>query len=185
MVLIAVAGGALQRRVLELQRVMAFLARHSGVPTDERKSSDVMIEGRDAAPIVLAMAFLAPNAELTLVPVILAMTRHACCRKLFAIEIAGVTAITLDLGMRTLEREFCVFVVIEEYLGPFILFVAGFTFGAVAAEVNVLNGVAIGAPGADPLVKLADMARGAGNTAVRTFQRELGLVVVERLNARP
>ena len=34
MVLVAVAGGAIQRRPLELQRAVAFLARHDGVAPD-------------------------------------------------------------------------------------------------------------------------------------------------------
>jgi hypothetical protein len=75
--------------------------------------------------------------------------------------------------------------VVEENPVPFILFVAGLAFGAVAAEVNVLYRVAIDARGADPLVSFADVARGAGNAAVRTLQRELGLVMVEPLDANP
>jgi hypothetical protein len=99
MVLVPVAGNALQRHIFEPQRMMAFLARYNGVPSYQRKSRNVVIERRYAAPIVLAMACLAPNPELALVLVILAMTRHASCRQLVAIEIAGVAVIALGLDV--------------------------------------------------------------------------------------
>ena len=78
---------------------MTFLARDNAVASDQRKSRDVVVERCGAAPVVLAMASLAPGAKLALVPVILAMARHACCRKLVAIEIAHVARIALDLRM--------------------------------------------------------------------------------------
>ena len=78
---------------------MAFLARHHRVASNQRKSRDVVIERRYAAPIVLAMAALTANAELAAVPIILAMARHTCCRELVAIEIAIVAHIALGLRM--------------------------------------------------------------------------------------
>jgi hypothetical protein len=41
---------------------MAFLARHYGVASDQRKSRDVMIEGRCATPVFLAVTSLATIA---------------------------------------------------------------------------------------------------------------------------
>ena len=78
---------------------MAFLARHHGVASNQRKSRDIVIERRYAAPIVLAMAAFTANAELAVVPIVLAMARHTCCRELVAIEIASVAHIALDLRM--------------------------------------------------------------------------------------
>jgi hypothetical protein len=49
---------------------MAFLACRDGVVSDQRKSRDVMIEGCDLAPFVLAMASLAANAKLAAVRII-------------------------------------------------------------------------------------------------------------------
>lgn len=98
--LVLVARAARPRRVLETPRAMAFLARDNGMASDQRKSRDVMIERRDAAPGVFAMAHLAANAELTLVPVILAMARHTRGRQLVAIEIASVAPIASDLRVR-------------------------------------------------------------------------------------
>ena len=78
---------------------MAFLARHHRVASNQRKSRDVVIERRYAAPIVLAMASLTTNADLAAVPIILAMARHTSCRELVAVEIASVAGIALDLRM--------------------------------------------------------------------------------------
>lgn len=55
---------------------MAFLARHDGVAPDQRKARDVVVEGRYAAPVVLAMASLAPDAKLAFVPIIRAVARR-------------------------------------------------------------------------------------------------------------
>ena len=74
MMLIRMAGDAGRRRILESQRPMAFLAGYDGVPTDERKPRQVVIEGNYAAPARLSVALLAAAAELTFVPVILAVT---------------------------------------------------------------------------------------------------------------
>jgi len=73
MMLVLVAGYASHRSILEQQRAMAFLAGHDGVATDQRKSRDVVIEEPNAAPVGLAMALLAANAQLAFVLVILSM----------------------------------------------------------------------------------------------------------------
>jgi hypothetical protein len=78
---------------------MAFLARHDGVASDQWKSRDVMIEGRCAAPIVLAMTSLTTSAKPAVVPIVLAMAGHTCCRQLVAMEIASVARIALNLRM--------------------------------------------------------------------------------------
>jgi hypothetical protein len=99
MMLVLVARGARQRGIPEARRAMAFLARHDCMASNQRESRDVVVEGRDAAPIVLAMASLAPNAKLALMPIVLAMARDTCCRELVTIEIASVARIALDLRM--------------------------------------------------------------------------------------
>jgi hypothetical protein len=164
---------------------MAFLARHHGVVSDQRKSRDIMIEGCYAAPIVLAMASLAASAKLTVVRIIGAMAGHTCRRQFVAIEIAGVARIALDSCMGGPEREFRVLIVIKADRGPLVLLVAGCALGAVLSAMDILNPMAIHARRADSLVAFANMARGARHVAVRTLQRKHGLAVVERLCATP
>ena len=185
MILVPVAGGAWQRRILEPQRAMAFLARHHSVASDQWKSRDVVIEGRNAAPIVLAMASLALNAKLAFVPIILAVARHTYCRQLVAIEIASMARISLDHRMCGLERKFRLFVVIEANRDPLVLVMTAFALGSIPSGVDVLNLVAITACCANPLVAFPNVTRGARYIAMRTLQRERGLVVVESLHAMP
>jgi hypothetical protein len=64
---------------------MAFLARHDGVAPDQRKSRDVVIEGRYSAPAGLSVTLLAAIAKLAFVLVILSVTRHTGRRQLVAI----------------------------------------------------------------------------------------------------
>jgi hypothetical protein len=51
--------------------------------------------------------------------------------------------------------------------------------------VSVLNPVAIDAYCADPFVALANMTRGAEDSAMCPLKRELGLVMIERLYTSP
>jgi hypothetical protein len=185
MMLVPVTGGAAQRRALEQQRAMTFLARHDGVAPDQRKSRDVVVEKRCSAPAGLSMALLATTAELAFVTVILAVTRHAGRRQLVAIEIACVARIALDLRMRGSQWKFCRLVMIEANRAPLALVVAAFAFGAVPSGVDILNPVAIHTCGADILVAFANMARGAGDGTMCTLERELRAAVVERFDAKP
>ena len=62
---------------------------------------------------------------------------------------------------------------------------AAIALGAVASAMDILNPVAVGARHADFLVALADMARRAGDVAVRAPQRKLRPVMVIGLDAPP
>jgi hypothetical protein len=128
---------------------------------------------------------LAARPKLALVAIVLLVTRYAGRRQLVAIKIAGVACIAFDFGVGASEWKFRRLVVIEANRPPFIHVVAGLTFGAVSSTVSVLNPVAIDACCADPLVALADMARGAEDGAMRTLKREPGLVMIELLDASP
>jgi len=158
---VAVAGGADQRCALEQQRAVTFLARHHGVAPDQRKSRDIVIEGRDSAPIGLAVTLLAAAAEPALVPIILSVTGHAGRRQLVAIEIAGVARIALDLRVRGSQWKFRRLGVIEANRAPLVLVVAAFALGAVPRVVDILNPVAVDTRGTDALVAFPDMTRGA------------------------
>jgi hypothetical protein len=100
MMLVAVARSAIQRRALEQQRAMAFLARHDGVASDQRKSGDVVIEGLYLTPIDLYVTLLAAATKLAFVPIVLPVTRYAVRCQLVAIEVASMAGIALDLRMR-------------------------------------------------------------------------------------
>ena len=73
MVPVAMAGVAIERRSLELQGTMATLAGHNGVASDQRKSSDIVIEG-SSTPACLSVTLLATSSELSLVLVIFLVT---------------------------------------------------------------------------------------------------------------
>jgi hypothetical protein len=167
MVLVAMAGGAVQRRALECGRAMAFLARHDGVPTDQWKSRNVVIEGCHAAPIVLAVASLATIPKLTVVPIVLPVTGNAGRAQLVTIEIAGMARVTLHLCMGASEWKFRRFVMVEANRAPLVLIMASFALGAVPSAVDVLNLVAIEARGANSLVAFAAVARRTRNGAMR------------------
>jgi len=185
MVLIAMAGCAVQRRAFECRRTVAFLARHDSVASDQRKSRNVVIEGRHTTPIVLGVTSLATIAKLTIVPIVLTVTRYAGRPQLIAIEIAGMARVALDLRVSASERKFRCFVVVEANRAPLVLVMASFALGAVPSAVDVLNLVAIEARGANALVALAAVAGRTRNGAMRAPKRKLRLVVVVRLDATP
>ena len=184
MMLVAVAGVAIERRALELQRAMAFLAGYNGMAPDQRKPGDVMIERRCFPPAGLSVTLLAATSKLALVLVVLLVTGHAGRCQLVAIEIPGVTEIAFDLRMRGSQRVFRL-VMIEMKRFPPVLVVTTLALGAVAPGVNVLNLVAIQTQGADALVALANMARRAGDGGVGALERKFRRAVVERLDHAP
>ena len=184
MMLVAVAGVAIQRRALELQRTMTFLAGNDGMAADQRKPRDVMIEGRRFSPAGLSVTLVAAVSELALVLVVLLVTGQAGRCELVAIEIPGMTEIAFDLRMRVSQRVFRL-AMIEMNRFPLALVVAAFAFDAVASAVNVLNLMAIHTPGADTLVALANMARRAGDGGVCALEGKFRRAVVERLDHAP
>lgn len=82
---VAVATRTIQRRVLELGRPMTAFATYRGMTSDQGKPGEVVIERARLAPGDLRVALLALGAELSLVPVILAVTGDAGGRQLVAI----------------------------------------------------------------------------------------------------
>jgi hypothetical protein len=185
MMLVGVAGCAIQRRTLKRQRAMALLASYDGMASDQRKSSDVVIEGLYLAPTGFSVALLAAATKLALVPIVLPVTRYTARCQLVAIEIAGMARIALDLRMRGSQRKFRRLVMVEENRFPLVLFVAGLAFSTVPTGVNVLNPVAIDACRANSLVAFANMACGAEDSAMCSAEGELGLIVVVGLDATP
>jgi hypothetical protein len=163
---------------------VTFLASHDGVPSDQGKPRNVMIEGRRTTPTRLSVTLLATIAELAFMLVILPVARHTSCFQLVVINISGMAEIALDLRMRGSQRIFRL-VVVEMIRFPLDFIMATFTLGAVTSGVNVLNLVAIDAASSDTLVSLADMARWARNGLVCTLERKLRGIVVERLDLTP
>ena len=185
MMLVLVASGASQRRAFEHQRTMAFLTGHDGVAPNQGKSRDVVIERHDAAPVRLAVALLAPVAEFALVRVIFSMTRHAGRRQLVAIEIAYMTGIAFDLGVRRPQRELGRLIVVEMDRGPLPLVVAAVALRSVPSAVHIFDSVAVRTCRPEVLVAFVHMACGAGNGAMGLPEQEFGLLVVERFHAVP
>lgn len=74
-VLVATRAGA--RCVLERGRTMTFFARQNGMPSDQRESRDVVIEGHFLTPTRFPVALLAAAAELTFVGIVLLVTGQA------------------------------------------------------------------------------------------------------------
>jgi hypothetical protein len=146
---------------------------------------DVVIKRGYAAPIRLIVTLLAAGTKLALVAIIFLVAGYAGRRQLVAIEIAGMARIAFDFGVGASQRKFRRLVVIEANGAPFVLLVAGLTFGAVSSTVSVLNPVTIDACRTDPFVALATMARGADDGSMCAHERELGLVMIERLDASP
>jgi hypothetical protein len=182
---VAVASTAAKRRALELLRMMAFFASHDGVSADQRKSGDVVIEGRYPAPAGLSVTLLATISKLAFMSVILLVTRHTGRRQFVAIEIPRMAAIALDLRMPAFQRIFRHLVMIEVNYLPLVLIVAAFAFSAISSGVGVLNFVTVQAQGSDALVALALMANCAGDVAVSALERKFGRAVVERLHLPP
>jgi hypothetical protein len=185
MMLVAVAGRANDRRVLEQQRAMAFLARYDGVTPDQRKPGDIVIEGGYASPAGLTVTLLAPIAEPACVRILLAVTRLASRRQLVAIEIARVASVALDLRMRGSQRKFRRPVMIKVDRAPLALVVAALAFSAVSPGVDILNLVAIHASGAEVPVPFAGVTCGAGNRPMGALEREFRPIMVKRLDAEP
>jgi hypothetical protein len=136
-VLILVALRASSRRIFERRRAVAFLARHDGMATKQRKSGDVVIEMERLTPAGFLVALLATAAELGLVGIVLSVTSEAVGGELFAIEIARMAVVALDLDV-TASEGILRLIVLEMDGLPFVLVVAGLTFCSVPIRVNVL-----------------------------------------------
>src|SRR5262249_34543551 len=93
--------------------------------------------------------------------------------------------IALGPSMCGSERKFRLLVVIEVNRDPLVSVVAAFALASIPSGMDILNLVAIGACCANPLITFANMAHRARYIAMRTLQRERGLVVVESLHAMP
>ena len=133
----AIHAGA--RRILERRRAMAFLARHDGVTPDKRESRDIVIECDLLSPTRFFMALFAAISELSLVRIVLLVTRGAVCGDFITIKIAGVTGIAFDLAVLAPQRKFCHTIVVETYRLPFRGCMACLAFGSVSTGVSVLQ----------------------------------------------
>src|SRR5579863_6560065 len=110
---VAVTSGAIQRRILELRRSMTPFTRHGGVLSNQRETRQVVIKGSRSPPRCFGMALLAFGAELSFMPVVLAVAGDAGGHELVAIEVACMAIVAFDRRMRALQRVLRVLVVIE------------------------------------------------------------------------
>jgi hypothetical protein len=182
--LVLVAARASRSGVLERSRAVALLAGHDRMATDQRKSREVVIERDRLAPIGIAVTLLAAGSQAAFVGIILLVAGHAARRHLVAKEIAGVAEVAFDSDVAAAQRKSRP-VMIEPSRRPLRLVVAVLAFGTIASQVNVLQAVAFHAAGGNIAVALAGMARRAIDRPVRTLERKLGRVVIERLHVQP
>ena len=113
------------------------------------------------------------------------MTGNARLSQLVFIEIAFVTALASDLGVRAVQRKFRCLVVIKAHRFPFLAVVARFAFGAVAAIVNIADAVTIDARGANALPALIGMACSARYFDVRANESKFCFAVIESVGWLP
>jgi hypothetical protein len=136
---------------------MTFFAWYDRVPAYQRKASQIVVEAGRFSPAGVLVTFFALRAELSPMRIIFLMTGDAGgCQ--FVAERADVTGIALHLHMRAAQGILCL-IVIESRPFPVALPVTSFTFGPVAAGMNVLDLVAGDARCADPGVALAGVTR--------------------------
>jgi len=164
---------------------MAVFARHNRVQSYQWKARQVVIEVNFLAPTRLFMALPAIAAHLALVRIILAMARDARHRQLVAVEVARVAALACDLRVTAAQWKLGCLVVVEGDRGPCLRGMARLATSAVFTGVFVLQAVAGMAGRGQAFVALTDVARCAGDVAVRAGQRETGLAVVEGLDLTP
>lgn len=137
LVKVLVATFARGWRVLVGGRAVTLLARDRLVQPGQRKAREFVVEGDVLPPTQIVVALLAAFAELALMWVF-SMAGDTTGAELVAIEITGVAAVTLGLGMRVAQRKLCL-VVVEPRRFPFHLFMAGVALVAVASTMHVLQ----------------------------------------------
>lgn len=181
---INVATGAFDRCRPVIGRGMARLAGHILVEAFQGKLSLGVVELRDLSPVRLVVTALAFWSQLAFVNVVLLVAGDAGRLHLFrrALAVAGRA---FDLLVATSEREPRLAVVIEPRLLPARNGVALLTFGPEIALVHVVLLMTGDAGLGYALVLLAGMTSDARHLHMRAFQRELGLGVIERLDAFP
>ena len=153
---ILVAARACDRSSFVRRGLMAFLARNDRVSAYQREASKIVVETSRLSPAGVLVAFFTPGPELPLMRIVLLVTRDACSGQ-FVAERADMAGIAFDFHMRAAQGILC-FIVIESGVFPVTLAVTRFTFGPVAARVNILNFVACDACCADTGVSLAGVA---------------------------
>lgn len=88
-------------RLLESGRCVTRLARRSGVQSQKREASYVMIEDNIAAPSIFLVTLLAVGAELALMGVVVTMAGNAGCLQFEFESVGGMAALTFLLSVLT------------------------------------------------------------------------------------
>ena len=104
------------------------------------------------------MTSLATIAELTAVPIVLAVTGYAGRRQLVAIEVAGMARVAFYLRMGASKWKFRRLIMVEPNRAPLVLIMAGFTLCPIPSAMDVLNPMTIEARSANSLVAFAAVA---------------------------
>lgn len=116
-------------------QVAVFASRYR-VQADERKPGPVVIEFDLVSPGVLVVAAVAFLTFLSLVNVVLLVTRIALRAEFLLVGVPLVTTQTVDFGVAVNQFEFRVFVVIEDHFLPLC---GSMAFVALAAELTFMR----------------------------------------------
>lgn len=125
-IFVATLTGA--RRILVGLCPVALFAWYCGMQPNQREPRQIVIKGDLFAPSGFRVAGLTFAAKLTLMRVILFVTRDTCHGQLLLVEIALVAGIALDGLVFALERKFGRFAMIEVGFLPLLRRVTCFTF---------------------------------------------------------
>src|SRR5262249_8124076 len=152
-----------------------------GVGTFERELEFLrMIEVGDF-PHVAVVAVRARRPQATGVLVIRLVAPDAILRDRVLQIAAAMTVAAADSGVLAIERESRLPRVIKLLRAPVSRVVTVGALGALAALVNVIRHVAANALLRRPFIMLACMAGGTGNLTMLVREREIRLLVIERI----
>ena len=101
MIFLSVTTDARPWGFLEAGRCVTRFARCSGVQSQKREASYVVIEDNVAAPSLFLVTLLAVGAELALMGVIVTMAGNTSCLKFEFESVGGMAALTFLLSVLT------------------------------------------------------------------------------------
>lgn len=171
-----------RKSLFELVAAMTGFAVETGVPAGQRETCPAQMIEERLRPVLLVVAALAFAAIVAHVGIVFAMASCALIRRALVL----LFDVTIDAGeglMRPLQLITRVRFVIEPHFGPVLRGMAVSAGFAEIAEMPIVisvtrNACRIGAA----ITRVRDMASRAFGVQVAADQREIGQVVIERLD---
>lgn len=153
--------------------------------SNERESRQIVIEGDFRTPTGFIVTVLALPSELPLMRVVATVAAVAARWQIGFVHAAAVAAFTTRLGVRSLQCETCITIMVEPDFLPLCRLMAAFALCPAPALVRVLEGVTTDAGGWRSLVDFSGMTRAARNDFVTCNEYEFCSRMVERLGLAP